>query len=364
MTGRLGVTPLVVAIGLASAAPAVAFVQSRGSRFNECLRWKARSLSFAVNGAGANERPGGCPSDAAAAAIERGFSAWPQMAQACTDVAFVPAETTNSRKALRDGQNVVLFRNRSCGSLVPPIPPDHPCHSPEAVEDCSSAFDCWDETVEDVIATTSVSYVAGTGEILEADMEINAMDSAGTSGFFMTCSDTAPATDIQNVVTHEAGHFLGLAHACEDSTTRSPAVDFTVAGCPGNTNPTMFPISPPGELSKRSLELDDVAGVCFLYPRGDAAPECPGVLPQPARADRASSCGFGSAEPGALALLAIAAILPRRRGRRARTCAGRPRQPSGAPHRRFAMARCPTARPGNHRRPPRRGGAPRGPAGS
>ncbi|MFL5270916.1 MAG: hypothetical protein ACJ79E_02455 [Anaeromyxobacteraceae bacterium] len=317
MTGRFGVTPLVVAIGLASAAPAVAFVQSRGSRFNECLRWKARSLSFAVNGAGANERPGGCPSDAAVAAVERAFSAWPQTAHACTDVAFTPAQTTTSRKALRDGQNVVLFRNRSCGSLVPPITPDHPCHAPDAAEDCSSAFDCWDETVEDVIATTSVSYVAGTGEILEADMEINAMDSAGTSGFLMTCSDTAPATDIQNVVTHEAGHLLGLAHACEDSTMHPAAVDFTLAGCPGNTNPTMFPSSPPGELSKRSLEPDDVAGVCFLYPRGEAAPECVGVVRQETRNDTGSSCGSGSAQPDALALLAIPAILLRRRGRRA-----------------------------------------------
>ncbi len=315
MSARFGLTLLVAAIGLASASPVIAFVQSRGSR-GECLRWKSRSLSFVVNGAGANERPGGCPSDLATAAVERGFSAWPQTAQACTDMAFAPAGTTSSRKALRDGQSVVLFRNRSCGSLVPPIPPDHPCHAVDAAEDCPSAFDCWDEALENVIATTSVSYVAGTGEILEADMEINAVDSAGTSGFLMTCSDTAPATDIQNVVTHEAGHFLGLAHACE-TTTQPPSIDFTLAGCPGNTNPTMFPTSPPGEISKRSLEPDDAAGVCFLYPRGEPTPACVGVLPQRTRNDGPSSCGSASARPDALALLAVAAMLLRRRAQRA-----------------------------------------------
>ena len=317
MSARFGLTSLVAAIGLASAAPAIAFVQSRGARFNECLSWKTRSLSYVVNGAGANERPGGCPSDAAAAAVERGFSAWPQTAQACTDMAFAPAGTTTSRKTLRDGQNVVLFRNRSCASLVPAIPPDHPCHAVDAAEDCSSAFDCWDEALENVIAFTSVSYVAGTGEIFEADMEINAMDSSGTSGFLMTCSDTGPATDIQNVVTHEAGHFLGLAHPCEDTTTHPATIDFTLAGCPGNTNPTMFPTSPPGETSKRSLEPDDIAGVCFLYPRGEPTPACVGVLPQPPRDDRGSSCGFASARPDVLALLAIAAMLLRRRAPRA-----------------------------------------------
>jgi hypothetical protein len=317
MSGRFGLTPLVAAIGLASAAPAVAFVQSRGSRFNECLRWKTRSLSYVVNGAGANERPGGCPSDAAAAAVERGFSAWPQTAQACTDIAFAPAGTTTSRKTLRDGQNVVLFRNRSCASLVPAIPPDHPCHAADAAEDCSSAFDCWDDTLENVIAFTSVSFVAGTGEILEADMEINAIDSGGTSGFLMTCSDTAPDTDIENVVTHEAGHLLGLAHACEDTSTHPAAIDFTLAGCPGNTNPTMFPTSPPGETSKRSLEPDDIAGVCFLYPRGEPTPACIGVLPQPTRNETGSSCGSASAQPDALALLVIVAMLLRRRGPRA-----------------------------------------------
>ncbi len=315
MTRRLGVTSLVAAIGLASAAPALAFVQSRGARFNECLGWKTRSLSYVVNGAGANERPGGCPSDEAVAAVERGFGAWPQAA--CTDVTFAPAGRTTSRKALRDGENVVLFRSRSCASLVPAIPPDDPCHAADAAEDCSSAFDCWDETLESVIATTSVLYVAGTGEILEADMEVNAIDSGGVSGFLMTCSDTAPATDIQNVVTHEAGHFLGLAHPCEDRSAQPAAVDFTLAGCPGNTNPTMFPSSPPGEISKRSLEPDDVAGVCFLYPRGESTPGCVGVLPQPARDDRGASCGFGSAQPDVLAVLGVAAMLLRCRAARA-----------------------------------------------
>ena len=59
------------------------------------------------------------------------------------------------------------------------------------------------------LGLTTVTFNADNGEIYDADMEINA------SGKNLTITDPPPANgfDLLSVITHEAGHFLGLAHA-------------------------------------------------------------------------------------------------------------------------------------------------------
>lgn len=61
--------------------------------------------------------------------------------------------------------------------------------------------------------------------------------------------------DIENVLTHEIGHFLGLDHTSENSSeNEAPYIDAT-----------MFFASRPGETFRRSLENQDVLGVQHLY---------------------------------------------------------------------------------------------------
>jgi hypothetical protein len=93
------------------------------------------------------------------------------------------------------------------------------------------------------LGLTTVTFNADTGEIYDADMEINA------SGKNLTVGDPVPANgyDLLSVVTHEAGHFLGLAHATSATST-------------------MFASYKPGTTSLRSLTADDVAGLCSIYP--------------------------------------------------------------------------------------------------
>ncbi len=117
-----------------------------------------------------------------------------------------------------------------------------------------------------VIALTSVHYSPTTGEILDADVELNGVD------FELADQDVVdgPAFDLQSTLTHEIGHTLGLDHS-------------------NVSDATMFPYGNAGETWKRTLADDDVDGLCALYP----ALEDPGICEGP-------WCGFdedGTAGP-------------------------------------------------------------------
>jgi hypothetical protein len=100
-----------------------------------------------------------------------------------------------------------------------------------------------------VIALTTVTYDTDSGEILHADIELNSADHGivvddGTAGL-------PPDTfDLQTILTHETGHFFGLAH--------SPRVD-AVMYAAGDTT---------GSTRKRLLTEEDVSGICAVYPAG------------------------------------------------------------------------------------------------
>lgn len=106
------------------------------------------------------------------------------------------------------------------------------------------------------IAYTAVTYNPNTGIIIDADIELNAEDYAFTT----TPELESSKIDIQNTITHELGHVIGLDH-------------------PPLPEATMFEHTGPGESFKRSLHEDDIEGLCTLYP---ADPEviCTEIQPQ------------------------------------------------------------------------------------
>ncbi len=104
-------------------------------------------------------------------------------------------------------------------------------------------------------AVTFVWHNADTGEIYDGDMLIN-----NERGPYTICSETScpsGSVDLENIVTHEMGHYFGVAH------TESLNIDAT-----------MFSQAPAGERSKRTLEEDDTTAICSIYPPGSLATTC------------------------------------------------------------------------------------------
>lgn len=118
-------------------------------------------------------------------------------------------------------------------------------------------------------AVTIVWHNTDTGEILDADMMIN--DALATSfsagGPYADCPDTGcprgsggvpgPA-DLRSIITHEAGHFIGIGH--------SDVMDST-----------MFASAERTSVDKRTLEQDDMNAVCDIYEPGDLDQSCDAV---------------------------------------------------------------------------------------
>ncbi len=135
------------------------------------------------------------------------------------------------------------------------------------------------------LALTTVTYGVVTGTIYDADTEIN------TAKHMVTTEEPPPPSgypyntyDLQAILTHEAGHFLGLAHSVD-------------------TSAIMYAFYSPGSIH---LTPDDVAGICTIYP-----PLAPA----------GGSCAFAPARPPRAALMVAMLGLAtfRRRRRRAKT---------------------------------------------
>jgi hypothetical protein len=315
---------LLAAAALALAAsPAGAYVRSNTAS-GRCLWWSTRSVHYAVNDFTMNAATQVCSSSPAGqvfASVQTSFATWGQATVTgatgpCTDLDLVYDGPTPSTATGLDCQNLVVWRRGLCQDLVPP---GDPCRlwsvNTAATVNCADKWNCWDtddpfHADSRVIALTTVSYAQDSGEIVDADMELNAWAGSGPAppGYYFTCVDTggtcgAPgqagciAMDVQNVATHEAGHVLGLAHS-------------SVAGS------TMEASAPLGETAKRTLAQDDVQGVCAIYPAGQPTRvTCDGtglLAPRPSSTcEQPSSCGCGTA--GAEGWLGLLALLLRRR---------------------------------------------------
>jgi uncharacterized membrane protein YgcG len=191
-----------------------AYVREKDPTTGVELNWQYLPLSYAVNSSCA-----GTDVDRAACleAVRRSFEVWAE--PSCTVLEFEPMVETDRtdvgyiQDPLADNINLIIWH-----------------------------FDGWPYDASALAITTS-TYRVADGVILDTDMEANG---AGFQ-FRIVIASSEPYVDIQNTITHEAGHFVGLDHV-------------------GDPGATMYPTAPDGEMSKRDLSQDDIAGVCAIYP--------------------------------------------------------------------------------------------------
>jgi hypothetical protein len=191
-------------------------------------------------------------------------------------------------------------------------------------------LDTW-PYAEGMLAVTLVTLNARTNEILDADVAFNAEHRA-----FKVLTDGAlPADltrfdDVQNTITHELGHALGLQHS-------EVAEDIV-----------MYPSSPPGETRKRDLKQDDRDGLLSLY--GVAPVTAP---PGPTTGGRPAFGCSASASGSSLATLAVLGVLVFLRGRRAATAVAPFAPPFEALAQDARRSSCLGSSPGRRARPDR-----------
>jgi hypothetical protein len=100
----------------------------------------------------------------------------------------------------------------------------------------------------DTYGFTRVRFDIRTGEIYDADIEINSAE------FDLVVDENEEGVDLESILSHEIGHFLGLGHAApnEDTATMRPGWD--------------------GEGTElRTPSADDAEGMCAIYPPGRQA---------------------------------------------------------------------------------------------
>ena len=167
----------------------------------------------------------------------------------------------------------------------------------------------WDHTntydPTSTLALTTVTYSAITGRIYDADIELNGQLPLDASG-----SPRPDAFDLESVLTHEVGHFLGLAHSNLPCDAECPAMHASYTR---------------GSIASRTLKADDIAGICTIYPpdrthtsdtclpMGGHSSECGSAQPIVSPTNNGSGCAIAfsrqDSHADALPFVAVWAII-------------------------------------------------------
>ena len=156
----------------------------------------------------------------------------------------------------------------------------------------------------DVLAATGLAFGMKRGIVSYADIEINTFE-----GKFSLDDEQVPnAVDFQAVLTHEVGHYIGLAHSKDPESIMAARYCSNPERCEGN-----------GTVGKRALSEDDIEAVCAFFPPGLTTKALQETNSDGDAAEGASDgCSMrgGRAEgwSGVLGVLALLGVCVRRRG--------------------------------------------------
>jgi hypothetical protein len=252
-------SPVVAAILLGSASPAHAFCRTTTTPLPSAmydpsvagtcwaqgtpLAWPANSVvPYSLAQAASDQ----VTLVDATRVADAAFAAWNAATCPATlyDAGTVTGPDTPNVQTYDEGPSDASTVANDCG-LITCDPTVHDTHHIIVFRDTN-----WDhDDATNTLALTTVTYGVNSGTIYDADMEINSMTS-GTMPHYLTTVEPpmlplpANTYDLQAIITHEAGHFLGLAHATD-------------------TTAVMYAYYAAGSLT---LQPDDIAGICSIYP--------------------------------------------------------------------------------------------------
>jgi MYXO-CTERM domain-containing protein len=260
-----------------------------------CLFWRPRTIPFVLNSRGSAS----AGREGALDAARESFRVWTQ--PSCTDLRFEEQPETSSAEVGYDqsrpseNSNLVVWREVACSEFVDA---DDPCLDEGG---CNNAYDCWEHSSE-TIAVTTTTFSNRTGEIFDADIEMNGAYFVFSTVDMPVCPQGVPigqppgcvATDLQNTLVHEIGHVVGLDHVTDSQAT-------------------MYLSAQSGETEKRTLEDDDIEGLCHIYPAGEATVTC--VQEEVDARSGCAGCSAAGPPPGLLGAVALLGLARRRRAR-------------------------------------------------
>ncbi len=292
-------SPVAALLALALAIPDLPYVRSKADSSDpnsHCLWWPVGTITYQQVTRG---NPETLPAGSEFTAVHKSFDTWQAVMNSCGDLTLVEGpriadRTIGHNPGSTDNHNTVVFRQAYCAGGV--VPPSDSCWTDET---CMNVYDCW-EWGRGTIALTTTTYERASGRVYDSDIELNAYYNIFTTNDAAPCSppdfsQTCSATDVQNTVTHEAGHVLGMDHTAR-------------AGSTMNTSAVV------GEMSKRVVDPGSASFVCEVYPKGRQSRDCViNPVPNPLGPVVAGSCG---AAGGGLTLSALAGLVGLGRRRR------------------------------------------------
>ena len=230
-----------------SRAYVCAQVPNSDGTFGPSLFWAARDLEFTFYPGGTGQFEG----EEEFELLRNSFAQWGRLV-----VDGVPQGNAPIERGENPRTTDLTFTERPTKSLVDRV--GYNFFEPEKNENLiffreTSWFD--PATLSSVIGLTTSTYSAQSGEILDSDIEFNAVANTFVDCFTIDCDAQKSLMDLRNTAVHEIGHFLGLAHSRV-------------------VQSTMYASAFAGETKKVDLHGDDRDAVVFKYPSGEANGYC------------------------------------------------------------------------------------------
>jgi hypothetical protein len=275
----------VVVEGVKVLAYPPGYVRTGPTKAGHYLYWESGCVFVTVDADGTKEVAG----DAEFAVIDQSIATWNNGIASCSYLQIIN-QGTKAMEVGRDRINLIKFRDVS---WCRPATKDDPAH-------------CHPDSAAGITTATYVDDASSErdGAIVDADIELNGVDFAiSVNG--QTAGTASCNAELQNTLTHELGHLLGLEHTClaagdpprvDDQGNPVPLCSMATAA---QQNATMFNFQECGENKKETLEPDDIAGACGIYPTARDPGTC-----DPVDAP-GGCCNTGNAPAGPLALAGL-----------------------------------------------------------